>query len=137
MVLARILRLLLAIVAGVVIVMFSIANREPTPISFAPLPYTVQPPLYVTLLIAVVAGVVLGGLVVWLGSIRGRVRASRERERLAAYEDRRARERREEEEDELRRARERREAARRAETAVGAPSSDSGRALPAPAVARG
>lgn len=83
----RILRLLLGLVALIVIVAFAIANRTPVDVSFAPLPITVELPLYGAFLFGLVVGVLVGGLGVWLGGIGQRRERRRLRNRLWALEN--------------------------------------------------
>ena len=83
----RILRLLLALVALIVIIAFAIANRTPVDVSFAPFPIRVELPLYGAFLWGLVVGVLVGGIGIWLGSLSGRRRARRLRSRVWALEN--------------------------------------------------
>jgi uncharacterized integral membrane protein len=82
----RILRLLLALVALVVIIAFSVANRTPVDVSFAPFPITVELPLYGAFLWGLVIGVLVGGIGVWLGSFGARRQARRMTNKVSALE---------------------------------------------------
>ena len=57
----RLIRLILALVGLIVIVAFAIANRAPVEVSFAPLPFVVELPVYGVLLLGLVIGGLLGG----------------------------------------------------------------------------
>ncbi len=83
----RILRLLLALVALIVIIAFAVANRTPVDVSFAPFPITVELPLYGAFLWGLVVGVLTGGVGVWLGSLSERRRARRLGNRVRALEN--------------------------------------------------
>jgi lipopolysaccharide assembly protein A len=83
----RSLRLLLGLIALIVIVAFAVANRTPVDISFAPLPGTIELPVYGAFLLGLVIGVLVGGLGVWLGSLGQRRRARRLRNKLWALEN--------------------------------------------------
>jgi lipopolysaccharide assembly protein A len=83
----RSLRLLLGLVALVVIMAFAIANRTPVDISFAPLPVTLELPVYGAFLFGLVIGVLIGGIGVWLGGLAERHRARRLRNKVWALEN--------------------------------------------------
>ncbi len=84
---ARSLRLLLGLIALIVIVTFAIANRTPVDVSFAPLPLTIELPLYGAFLFGLIVGVLVGGIGVWLGGLAGRQRARRLRRKVWALEN--------------------------------------------------
>ena len=83
----RILRLLLALVALIVIVAFAVANRTPVDVSFAPFPITVELPLYGAFLWGLVLGVLIGGIGVWLSGVSKRRQARRLRSKVWALEN--------------------------------------------------
>ncbi len=83
----RSLRLLLGLVALIVIMAFAIANRTPVDISFAPLPVTIELPVYGAFLFGLVVGVLVGGIGVWLGGLAERHRARRLRSKVWALEN--------------------------------------------------
>jgi uncharacterized integral membrane protein len=83
----RILRLLLGLVALIVIVAFAVANRTPVDVSFAPLPLTIELPLYGAFLLGLIVGVLVGGIGVWLGGLAKRHQARRMRNKLWALEN--------------------------------------------------
>jgi uncharacterized integral membrane protein len=72
----RLIRLLIAILILAVIVIFAIANREVVQASLAPLPVTMELPLYGMFLIGLVFGVLIGGFSVWF-SYLGKARQAR------------------------------------------------------------
>ena len=83
----RILRLLLALVALIVIVAFAVANRTPVDVSFAPFPITVELPLYGAFLWGLVLGVLIGGIGVWLSGVSKRRQARSLRSKVWALEN--------------------------------------------------
>jgi putative membrane protein len=56
----------------VIVAAFAIANRGNVSVSFDPLPYSVEAPLYTLVLSLVFAGTVLGAVAAWLGGHRWR-----------------------------------------------------------------
>jgi uncharacterized membrane protein YciS (DUF1049 family) len=84
------LKLIVLVPLAVIAVAFAVANRQHTVISFDPFAtdvpaFALSGPLFLVLLIVVVAGVVIGGVASWLG--QGRVRralrlANRENDEL-------------------------------------------------------
>jgi uncharacterized integral membrane protein len=56
----RILWWVVAAVAALILIAFSIANRGATPLSFAPLPFTVEVPLFAVALGALAVGLIAG-----------------------------------------------------------------------------
>lgn len=83
----RFFRLLLAVVALVVIVIFAIANRDPVDVSFAPLPIAMELPLYGVFLVGLVLGVLIGGVYVWLTALARAAEARRLRHKNRALEN--------------------------------------------------
>jgi uncharacterized integral membrane protein len=83
----RFLRVLLALVALIIIVAFSVANRTPVDVSFAPFPITVELPLYGAFLWGLVVGVLVGGIGVWLSGFSRRRRARRLSSKVWALEN--------------------------------------------------
>lgn len=69
--LARLIWVPLALMGGI----FAIANREKVAISLWPLPWDVTLPLFLVLLGVLLIGLVVGGLIVWLGGHRYRASA--------------------------------------------------------------
>jgi uncharacterized integral membrane protein len=84
---SRLIRLLLGLIALIVIMSFAIANRAPVEVSLAPLPITVELPLYGVFLLGMVLGALLGGIGVWISSLRKGREARRMRNRAWALEN--------------------------------------------------
>ncbi len=72
--LARLIWVPLALVGAV----FAIANREKVVISLWPLPWEVALPLFMVLLAVLAVGLIMGGLIVWLGGHHHRATARRQ-----------------------------------------------------------
>lgn len=87
---AKFLSLLVVLPAGLVLVTFAVVNRHAAAIDFWPLPFKVDAPLSVVLMIALVAGVIWGGAASWLASGVTR-RRGREAARRAEQSDDEAR----------------------------------------------
>jgi uncharacterized integral membrane protein len=83
----RLVRLLLALVALIIIVAFAIANRTPVDVSFAPFPITVELPLYGAFLWGLVVGVLIGGIGLSLSGFAQRRRARRLSSKVWALEN--------------------------------------------------
>lgn len=84
---AKILRLIVGLVALVVIIAFAIANRAPVAVGLAPFPSTLELPVYAVFLFGLIVGVLVGGIGVWLGGHARRRQARRNRNRLWALEN--------------------------------------------------
>ena len=92
----KIARALVLIPLAIVLVAFAVANRQAVLISFDPFnpvepAFSLRLPLYVLILLMVIAGVILGGIAAWLrqGRWRGRARAAESQAReLKAEHDR-------------------------------------------------
>ncbi|MGE0660787.1 MAG: lipopolysaccharide assembly protein LapA domain-containing protein [Reyranellaceae bacterium] len=69
--LARLIWMPLALLGAV----FAIANRETVTISLWPLPWEASLPLFLVLLAVLLLGILVGGLIVWLGGHRYRATA--------------------------------------------------------------
>jgi uncharacterized integral membrane protein len=78
-----VLKTLLAIIAGVTVVLFAVSNRSTITLEFWPLPLRIDAGLYAVVLIALLMGFILGVLAAWLsGSVRRReLRAANKRMR--------------------------------------------------------
>ena len=94
---AKFLRTILALFGLLLIVLFAIGNRAPVEISLWPTPFIVDLPVYGVFLVAIILGVILGGIASWLGGHDARVEAARDRRRLAQVRAEEARRRRDEE----------------------------------------
>jgi lipopolysaccharide assembly protein A len=84
---AKLLRLIIGIVALVIIIGFAIANRSVVQVGLAPLPSTIELPVYGVFLLGLVVGVLVGGIGVWLGGHARRREARRARNRAWALEN--------------------------------------------------
>lgn len=67
-------------------VLFAISNRGGVTLSLWPLPFTLDAPLYLAALLALLAGFMAGGFVVWNSQRRHRRRARRESNRVLFLE---------------------------------------------------
>jgi lipopolysaccharide assembly protein A len=83
----KLLRLLVGIVALVIVIAFAIANRAVVEVGLAPLPTTVELPVYGVFLLGLVVGVLAGGIGVWLGGHAKRRDARKLRHRTWALEN--------------------------------------------------
>ncbi|WP_027135738.1 LapA family protein [Geminicoccus roseus] len=93
----KFLRTILGLIGLLVIVLFAIGNREPIEISLWPTPFMIDLPVYGVFLVAMILGVILGGIASWLGGHQKRAEASRSRRKLALMEEQEAKRRRDEE----------------------------------------
>jgi uncharacterized integral membrane protein len=82
----KLIRTFLALIGGVLIITFAVANRGSVEVSFWPLPFTNSVPLYAILLLGVVLGVLLGALATWLSSHTRRVAYRDVRRRVTGLE---------------------------------------------------
>ena len=64
--------------------LFAISNREDLPVGLWPLPQEFLVPGYLMVLLPLAAGLLIGGAVVWLGSVKYRRLARRRGSRLRA-----------------------------------------------------
>ena len=74
----RILSWIVGIPVAAAVVAFAVANRGSVKLSLLPLPFEIELPLYLVVLGAMLAGLILGGLIAWLsaGRLRRRARQS-------------------------------------------------------------
>lgn len=86
----KFLRLLIALVVGVVLIVFAVANRHVVDIHFAPLPVTLDLPLYAVALIFLILGAVIGGSAAWFNQLPRRFEARKEHRKLVYLEKQRA-----------------------------------------------
>jgi uncharacterized integral membrane protein len=106
----KFIRLLLAAVGLVLIVAFSVANRDIVEIGFWPFPQTIDLPVYGIVLVGVFVGAILGGLAVWLSTLRSRIDGGRAKRQVRSAEIQAARKAVEEERAAVDASRKRREA---------------------------
>ena len=74
----RYFRWALTAVVALLLMIFAVANRGGITLNFWPLPVVLQAPIYLVVLIALLAGFLIGALVVWILAGRAR-RAARQR----------------------------------------------------------
>jgi lipopolysaccharide assembly protein A len=82
----RVLYRLAGLVGAVALILFSVSNRETVSLEFWPVPFATDLPLYLIVLVALLAGFAIGEIAAWLGSCGRRRRARQDRRRLAALE---------------------------------------------------
>lgn len=63
---------------------FAISNREVATLGLWPLPFRIDAPLYLVVLLPLLFGVIIGGLAVWFGRFASGIRMRRLETRLAA-----------------------------------------------------
>lgn len=74
-----------ALAAGL-LVPFAITNRASVSLGLWPLPFLLETPLYLLVLMTLLAGVLIGAAAVWLAGHRSRRELRRQRRRAAALE---------------------------------------------------
>lgn len=97
---AKFFKLLILVPVGLIVLAFSIANRQLVPVSFDPFSNTdastafLTAPLFVLLFMALIIGVVIGGIATWFtqGTNRRRARIARDEADRWREEARRMRE---------------------------------------------
>jgi uncharacterized integral membrane protein len=77
---ARVLYWMVAIIAAAAIIVFCVVNRAAVIVSFKPLPWAPELPLFVVVMGTFAVGALIGGLLAWAGG-HGTRRLSRERKR--------------------------------------------------------
>lgn len=82
----RHLSVILTVPLAIVAVLFAISNRETVTFALWPLPFTLEAPLYLATLVALVIGIVVGGLIGWLGQHGSRRRARVQADRAEALD---------------------------------------------------
>jgi uncharacterized integral membrane protein len=75
----RLLSWIILLPVALAAVSFSVVNREPVSLDLWPLPYTVETPVFLIILLSLIAGFVWGGMVAWVSAMRGRRRAIADR----------------------------------------------------------
>ena len=68
----RLLSWIILLPVALAAVAFSVVNREPVALDLWPLPFTVETPVFLIVLISIFAGFVWGGMVAWVSAMRGR-----------------------------------------------------------------
>lgn len=77
---------IVTIPVALVAILFAISNRGIVTLSLWPLPFTLETPVYLATLIALVVGFLAGGFIVWNSQRRHRRRARRESNRVLYLE---------------------------------------------------
>jgi uncharacterized integral membrane protein len=76
----RLIHWIVTLPAAVLLVVFAVSNREAVTVAFWPLPAKLDAPLYLVVLLAMLAGFLIGEFVAWINGARAR-RLARERAR--------------------------------------------------------
>ena len=63
-------------------VLFAISNREPVTFALWPTPFTLEAPIYLATLVALLGGFIAGGFIAWANQHRNRARARRAEDRV-------------------------------------------------------
>jgi lipopolysaccharide assembly protein A len=104
----RLIRVLLALAGIIVIACLAVANRDPVDVSLWPLPLSYSPPLYLFALVCLLLGALLMAMAGGLSGLASFFRASRDRRRVAAFEEQERLRQEQAERAEVERVRERR-----------------------------
>lgn len=83
----RIVRLLLGLALVLLIMDFAVTNRTSVEVSLAPLPIVLPLPLYAVFLGGLVIGAIIGGLMLWVGTLTRGNEARRLKSRVWALEN--------------------------------------------------
>lgn len=78
---------ILGLPIAVVAITFAVNNRHMVKADLWPLPFSVDIPLYLAMLVPLALGLILGGAMAWIGGSRVRRLARRERRRLRDLEE--------------------------------------------------
>jgi len=82
----RWLSLLVTIPVTVLVVLFAVSNRTAVEAQLFPLPFSIQAPLYLYVLLALILGLLTGSAVTWIYGHNARAAARRESKRAARLE---------------------------------------------------
>ncbi|HVA15086.1 MAG TPA: lipopolysaccharide assembly protein LapA domain-containing protein [Stellaceae bacterium] len=82
----RYLRWVLLGLVALILIVFAVANRNLITLTFWPLPIALGAPLYLVVLLTLLAGFLLGELVAWLNGRRWRREARRNARRIEELE---------------------------------------------------
>ncbi len=82
----RFIALIIAVPIALAAVLFAISNRGLVTLSLWPLPFTLEVPVYLATLVALVIGFLAGGAVAWNAQRRYRRRARRSTDRVSHLE---------------------------------------------------
>ncbi|MBV8494436.1 MAG: LapA family protein, partial [Alphaproteobacteria bacterium] len=82
----RLLFWFFVLLVAAVLSLFAISNREPVTLAFWPVPFLLEVPLYVAVLVALAIGFLLGEFASWLAGRHRRREARRRSRRIASLE---------------------------------------------------
>src|SRR6185437_4624597 len=82
----RLVHWLVTLPAAAILVVFAVSNREPVTVAFWPLPARLDAPLYLVVLLALLAGFLAGEFVAWINGRRARRLARQRARRIEALE---------------------------------------------------
>lgn len=82
----RVIGWLLALPVSLLAVLFAVANRHDLRLDLWPLPWSVEVPAYLAVLVPLVAGLVLGAVFAWMGGHSARMAARYHRRRAESLE---------------------------------------------------
>ncbi len=82
----RVLFWVVTIAAAIFLIPFAVANREPVSLGLWPLPFLIEVPLYLLVLLVLLAGFVIGATATWIAGRRVRRELRRRRRRVEALE---------------------------------------------------
>lgn len=71
---------------SIIVVLFAVSNRAPVTAELFPLPFVMEIPLYLLVLVALLAGLLAGAVLTWVSGHRIRVAARRESKRARQLE---------------------------------------------------
>ena len=72
--------------AALLLIPFALSNREPVTLRLSPLPFLVDLPLYLLVLLLLFAGFIIGAAAMWIAGRRVRRELRRRRRRVEALE---------------------------------------------------
>ena len=76
----------MTLVATALLIPFALSNREPVSLGFWPLPFLIDLPLYLLVLLLLLAGFVIGAAATWIAGWHIRRELRRRRRRVEALE---------------------------------------------------
>ena len=82
----RVVFWVLTVIAAAAFVAFAVANRQSVSLGLWPLPFLVEAPVYLVVLLTLLAGFVIGAVAAWIGGRRSRRQLRRRRRRIEALE---------------------------------------------------
>jgi uncharacterized integral membrane protein len=82
----RFIRWFVTAVVAILLIIFAVSNRQSVDVTFWPFPITIESPLSLVVLGAVVLAFLVGQFVAWLGAQRWRQEARMKQRRLEALE---------------------------------------------------